>query len=241
MKKNEEEQIKFQGNLIERVDKLKYLGVWIDGNITSKTHLNKRIPSFTIAFHQLKKCGIINKNVTTEIKLCFYIRNKTYTRPLLYYGIENQVLNKTQLITLQRLESSFIKAMFLIGKKTRSTILIRACKIETVNELKNKTKVNFANKLLQFETTAMLISELNQVDKFIWLDKKSLFNELEELTGDHLEFGPIVVEGLRMINNTRLMIRENMKNPQIQEVKAPLSLTGKTRKETLHKLLEIKF
>ncbi|CAF0943287.1 unnamed protein product [Brachionus calyciflorus] len=131
--------------------------------------------------------------------------------------------------------------MFLIGKKTRSTKLIRACKIETVNELKNKTKVNFASKLLQLEITAMLIRELNQVDQFIWLDKKSLFNELEQLTGDRLEFGQIVIEGLRIINNTRQMIRENMKNPQIQEVKSALNLTGKTRKETLNKLLEIKF
>ncbi|CAF0716994.1 unnamed protein product [Brachionus calyciflorus] len=122
--------------------------------------------------------------------------------------------------------------MLLIGTKTRSTKLIRACKIETVNELKNKTKVNFANQLLQFETTAMLIRELNQVDQFIWLDKKSLFNELEELTGDHLEFGKIVVEGLKIINNTKQMIRENMKNPQIQErISSMLTINRNKRKK----------
>ncbi|CAF0871417.1 unnamed protein product [Brachionus calyciflorus] len=85
---------------------MKYLGIWIDERLNSKTQFNSRIKLFNLAFQNLKRCGIVSNAVDTYIKLCFY---KTYTRPMLYYGMDNLVMNKDQTKSMQTLESKLIK------------------------------------------------------------------------------------------------------------------------------------
>ena len=169
----------FQGEVVKRVEAIKYLGVWLDEQINFKIQLKKRKRLFTYSYQQMKKCGIMCDLISTEIKLCYY---KTYIRPCLYYGLDNLNINETQIKSLQILESTLIKGMFLINKMRRSTPLLRAYNINIVKENKNRTKVLFSDRLLQFNSTKNLIIELDKNDKQIYDDKKSLFYDLTKIT-----------------------------------------------------------
>ncbi|RNA38100.1 hypothetical protein BpHYR1_037513 [Brachionus plicatilis] len=94
------------------------------------------------------------------------IRNSE--QKLLYNGLENLVLNKTQITKLQNLKSDLVKAMFLIPKRrTWRTKLLLACKIDKVHDLRFKTKIQFAYRLLQYENTNKLIRVIGNLDNTV--------------------------------------------------------------------------
>ncbi|CAF1083217.1 unnamed protein product [Brachionus calyciflorus] len=166
--KNQEScTISFQGKTIERVSKIKYLGVWIDEKL---------------------------------------------------------------------------RTIFLIQKRTRSTKLLRACKIDQVKDLIDNTKLNFAMRLLCLNQTKELINELERVDTKIKLDKKSLFYDLAQITSiGFLNFRQMVIEGIRMINEKKKENKDSMDTDEIAEVIEALKHCGNMRREKLNKILEIKF
>ncbi|RMZ93192.1 RNA-directed DNA polymerase from mobile element jockey-like [Brachionus plicatilis] len=230
--------IVFQGENIKKVIMMKYLGVWIDERLKSKLQFDCRIKSFNMAFYNLKRCGITCGITTTEIKMCYY---KTYTRPLLYYGLDNLVLNKTQIKKLQNLESSLVKAMFLIPKRrTRSTKLLLACKIDKVHDLRFKTKIQFAYRLLQYENTNKLIRVIGNLDNTATRDKNSLFYELNELVDIYdKSFEEVVIHGMREICKIEKKNRAEKNKPEIKEVSNALKMAGDERTSKLKSLLYI--
>ena len=122
--------IKFQGEFIQRVSNIKYLGVYLNEKLDEKLNLMKRKNAYLlIRFNRLKPIRIQDFNVSFEVKLYFY---KTFIRPLLMYGIEIMKLYETQTRKLQTLESKMVKSMFGVKINKRSTKLLTACNIDTI-------------------------------------------------------------------------------------------------------------
>ncbi|RNA18795.1 hypothetical protein BpHYR1_045197 [Brachionus plicatilis] len=157
-----------------------------------------------------------------SIKLCYY---KTYIRPMLYYGIDNMVINKSQNKMLQTLESKLIKGMFRISKKSRSTALLRAINIETVEELTIKTKIKFANRLIKFEITKQLLEELDKNDPLAKIDKKSLMYELKCITKKET-IQEILNQGNQIVSDNRVKRMRERKTDNVRQINEVLKYTG---------------
>ena len=216
---------------------MKYLGMWVDETFNSKTHFSSRIKLFTLGYHSLKKCGITSDIVSTDVKLCFY---KTYIRPMLYYGVENLTLNKTQLKTLQSLEGNLIKGMFRIGKKTRTTPLLRAVNVEKTEELHTRTKINFFKRLTQFELTNKIIKEMKKNDKMVFGDKKSILSDFYEITKTK-EDNEMMINAESILNNMVEVCKLEARDQKVKSIKNVLKLVGDERKIGLSQLLKIDF
>ena len=192
---------------------------------------------FTISYHDMNQCGIRSDALDSKVKLCYY---KTYIRPLLYYGIENTPLNQKQINSVQTLESNLVKGMFQIPKKSRSTKLLRACKLEKVNELITKTKIKFAKRLLEFPNTTDLIYNLEESDLKIKFDKKSLFHEIVRIVQKtDAKFNEMILEGWKIVCECELKILKEIKTKSIVLVKEALCDRGIERRNKLIKLLDI--
>jgi len=115
---NESQSISLDGHRIKRVDKIEYLGVWIDSKLKSHGHIEEKTVSITNAFNALRNVGITEKDTSVSMKTFLY---KVYCRPILFYGIENLTLQKQDIKTIQTTEATLIKYSYNLSKTTRTT------------------------------------------------------------------------------------------------------------------------
>ncbi|CAF0751774.1 unnamed protein product [Brachionus calyciflorus] len=86
--------LKLCGEEIEWVEKIKYLGVWVDGKCYSKEHLRERRLSTWRAFYLLKQNLDLKSNkMSPHLKSHLF---KAYVRPITYYGLENCVISQCE-------------------------------------------------------------------------------------------------------------------------------------------------
>ena len=134
-----------------------------------------------------------------------------------------------------------MKGMFQIPKKTKSTKLLRACKIDRVSELITKTKIKFAKRLIEFTNTNELIYNLEGADPKIKFDKKSLFHELVKIVQKtDLKFDEMVIEGWKNVCECELKKLKEINNKSVKLVREALCDRGIERKNKLIELLDIR-
>ena len=119
------------GSPIERVKEFRYLGVEIHENNNNSSHINKRKKSVLASVAKLQSIGLSNYNIHPSLQAEMF---KINIRPILLYGFENLVLNKTELQTLKRIEGNALKRILGISTKCKSTDLYHALNILTPAE-----------------------------------------------------------------------------------------------------------
>jgi hypothetical protein len=112
---------------IEQVQKFKYLGVWIDGDIKAAERIEEKVVSTVRAFYSMRKIGITNILTSSSLKSFIY---KVYCRPILYYGVENLRLLKGDIKKIQSTEATLIKYALNLAKTSRTNKLILAMNLE---------------------------------------------------------------------------------------------------------------
>jgi endonuclease/exonuclease/phosphatase family metal-dependent hydrolase len=171
---NEDEYVHLDGQLIKRVDKIEYLGVWLDSQLKSHTQIEEKKVSITNAFNAMRKIGIAERETSVNMKTFLY---KVYCRPILYYGIENLTLNKKDVQTIQSIEATLIKYSYNLSKTTRTTNLLNAVEIEQSNNRIKVTKLKFFIRLMKNEITRRIIDVI--VKKYqLTREKKTIKNSL---------------------------------------------------------------
>ncbi|RNA43596.1 hypothetical protein BpHYR1_030992 [Brachionus plicatilis] len=146
--KKDNARLELCGEEIEWVEKIKYLGVWVDGKCYSKEHLRKRRLSKWRAFYLLKQNLDLNSSkMSPQLKSHLF---KTY---------------------IQTMEGLMIKQMLGLDKRSRTTNLLYALNIEPVCSKIKKLKLNFASRIIGNEYTSKIFrsKEVNEVhiNKFI--------------------------------------------------------------------------
>ncbi|CAF1140489.1 unnamed protein product, partial [Brachionus calyciflorus] len=111
------------GEKIKVVEKIKYLGIYLNRANNNKDQVDSRIKSALKASHSIKNLECENENLAIKIKTHLY---KAFLRPVLTYGFENFVLNKKQMRKLQTTEGTIIKRMLNLNKKARNSELLTA-------------------------------------------------------------------------------------------------------------------
>ncbi|RNA24890.1 hypothetical protein BpHYR1_054239 [Brachionus plicatilis] len=216
---------------------MKYLGMWIDETFNSRVHVATRIKAFIFGYQNLKRCGITSDDVTSDIKLCFY---KTYIRPTLCNGLDNVILNKTQIKKKQTLESKLIKGMFRLRKRTKSTQFLRAVNINKVDELIVNTKVKFLIRLVEFELTKSIIHELMAHDPDLSKDNKSLLYEISVITNRQTIY-EMIKYGNEIVRQTVRRILKCRKDDEVIDIMEALEIEGENRRIRLNQLLHIEY
>ncbi|CAF1013833.1 unnamed protein product [Brachionus calyciflorus] len=116
---------------------IKYLGVWRNGKCFSKEHLRERTLSTWRAAYLLKQHLDLNSNkMSPQLKLHQF---KAYVRPITYYGLENCVISQCE---KQTMEGLMIKQMLGLDKRSRTSNLLYALRIEPVCSKIKKIKLN---------------------------------------------------------------------------------------------------
>jgi hypothetical protein len=245
---------------IERVQKFKYLGVWIDGDIKAAEHIEEKVVSTVSAFNSMRKIGITNFSTSSSLKSFIY---KVYCRPILYYGVENLRLLKGDTKKIQSTEATLIKYALNLSKTSRTNKLILAMNLEPAIERIERIKLNFFMRIMKNEATASIMESIideyklngdrrliknsllgfliESVGESVLVKEervaliKSRLNELKESRKVAMRCG--VVESIRTCLENRDEINDKMLKLLVQSferIKKPLQTThaSQTRKST---------
>lgn len=181
--------LKLSGQKVEKVNKLKYLGVWLDSKLTADYQIEEKKLSATRAFNSLRKIGIANSETSATMKSFLF---KVYCRPILHYGLENLTLTKKDLKKIQTIESTLIKNSLNLSKTTRSTKLLMAMNIELAINRISLAKLKFFQRLLRNDVTKNLIEiiseEYQKSNENVRLKNKSLVGHIIEFTDKNVLF-----------------------------------------------------
>ena len=116
---------------IEWVKSLKYLGVTVTQNNKSNTHLQERRLATWRSYYALKsEIEVEGEDLDQKIKSQLF---RTYIRPIMYYGLENCFINKTETKKFQTFEGIIMKRMIGVKKRTNTKNLICSLDIEPVD------------------------------------------------------------------------------------------------------------
>lgn len=178
-KKRNEGLPKFEGECIGRVDSLKYLGCHITKKLSSEMHVNKKRQATNIRIAALKRSVL--RNDTTQVRIATQIY-KTYCRPILLYGCEAMRINLTQQHKIQTTESNAIKNALKINKFTKSTALLTALGLDTIQNRLLINSCNFICRLSKNSYVKNILDELilNKAKASVKNNQKSLINQLEK-------------------------------------------------------------
>lgn len=144
----------FEKKKLEQVKTMKYLGVWLDNKLNSSLHLDKMRINMIKSMYNLNMIGLSSLKMNYETKSTLY---KTFMRPILYYGIENLKISKTQTQKLQTAEGNLIKKIMNLPKQSHTTKLINTLYIEPTTEKIKTIKASFLLRLLDNKLTREII------------------------------------------------------------------------------------
>jgi hypothetical protein len=183
---NDKKRPVFEGVEIERVKVFKYLGIMINDKMSNTDHINKRLKGTFARIRNLEDALDLNQSPSI-MKTFIY---NTYARPILYYGLETLVLNKTEKIKIKKTESGIIKHMLGLRKCSKSTELLFASGLELSEQRLDKFKCSFFDRLNKNEYTKQVIESIKEFYKKEpekVMCKKSLIQELMEIAEATIE------------------------------------------------------
>ena len=105
--------------------------------------------------------------------------HKLYVRPKLYFGIENSIMNKSELNLIEREVGKLIKKILGLLPRLRTKKLLRALKITPTLEYINSIKMSYFVRLMEKEFTSNLIEKLTLINS---IASNSFIMEIAEIT-----------------------------------------------------------
>jgi hypothetical protein len=168
--------IAIHNKILECVTEFKYLGVILTSQMSSTTHIEKRIEKFHAGFYGMGGLGILQGCLGAMLK-SFLLR--TYCLPILLYGIECIHLNQTQMGQIKRTYTSTLKRCLSLNKLLHTENLLLATGLEPFKDLIEKRKLKCFINLLENPTIFSIIEEIikNNNTTGNW-NKKSMLTEL---------------------------------------------------------------
>jgi len=128
-------------------------------------------------YHAIKFIGLETREMAPKMKAHMF---KCYVRPIIYYGLENIYLFKTEKRKIQLLESNIVKKMLGVKKRTKSTNLLYSVGVEQVEEKVKILKLRFANRILSNNLTSQILNHTLINDK-----KNKFVSEIKEIIGNN--------------------------------------------------------
>jgi hypothetical protein len=128
---------------IENSESFNYLGAIFSSS--SKKHCENRMSQCRKAFYSLQSSGICVHGVEPKVKAYLW---KTALQPILCYGNDCINLAKTDLLQVEKLQAKLIKSSLGLSKYLRTTPLLQALYIRTVNNLSTVSSFKLLRNLM---------------------------------------------------------------------------------------------
>ena len=122
----------------------------------------------------------------------------TCCRPVLAYGVENLSLIQTDSMKAKRAEGNIVKNMFPITKYARTTPLLDALKIESIDDYTNRAKLELFIRLNRNPHTSAAITETFARPEGAKWQAKSLASDITQVT-DSLPYARNRTENLETL------------------------------------------
>ena len=208
------------GKPIEYVDLMKYLGVQISCNLTSKQHILKRRQSTMRRSYQLAKSGLDSTVLPPNQKAQMY---QTYCRPVLVYGLEAIHVSTNDIRVLQTTEGNIIKRCLRLSKKVRKTKLLSALGLDTIQNRVKRIKYSFMLRLINNPLTRALIGQLLlEAHSGRGISKRSVISEIKDQIGwlsENLEeLKENCKMGLKLIDQDELNLQRSGEVTRIKDI-----------------------
>ena len=160
--KKEKKKINFCGVELEKINKLTYLGTEINNKLTNTDHGELRRTKSTKTAYYLTKVGIKSRYLDYKVRAYLY---KVYCRPVMLYGMESTYMKSSDIKKFQTQEGNTVKGLIGIHKRTKTTELLRALKIETIKEKLYEIKLKFFQRLMKNEITTKLYQHVENTSE----------------------------------------------------------------------------
>ncbi len=109
--------------LIPVVHKIKYLGIWMNRNLTPTDHISEKIRGHACKMASLEKLGMKLPSLSPIMKGFYY---KIYVRPYLLYGLDLFKLTKEEKRRIKSAKGNAIKECLGLPKCLWTTVLFLA-------------------------------------------------------------------------------------------------------------------
>lgn len=162
-------EIKIDNAAIERVEKFKYLGCWIESNLQSKGHLKSRKQALLEAASKFRKLGFNSHSMSMEVKAFLF---ETYCRTASMYGLIDTPLAFKDINDLAILENKILKVAFGLTKYHSTTMLLNAIKVQPLGDVLKVRKLQHIIQILKYEPTSKILE--HQLEHRNSLPNKSL-------------------------------------------------------------------
>lgn len=147
-----DDKIRFRldGQLVPVVDKIRYLGTWIDKYLSNSYNISERIRCLAAKFNSLEKLGFKSNSVRPRLKAFYY---KTYVRPYLLNGFEVLTLGAGEYRRLKVAEGNAVKQAVSLPNSVWTTDLFLALEINTTGKTLEKYKMGMMLRILNNKLT----------------------------------------------------------------------------------------
>ena len=150
------QSINIAGVEINNVAMIKYLGCCISHKLSNHEHLFDRHQKSRMAMYELNALGVKSQGMAVRTKMLIY---KIYCKPIIQYGWETMVINKTMIEKEQRYQNCCVKTLIGLNWRTKSTDLMVALGIDSVETSILKNKITFLQNLLKNGFTGKMLAE----------------------------------------------------------------------------------
>jgi hypothetical protein len=169
------ESLKINEQVIEKVERFKFLGFEITSNMKYYEHVATRINKSRNMIYALNKIGFGSYRLAPRIKTFMY---GVYARSILTYGFENIYFNKRTLNEIRTYESTIIKRALYLPKHSSVTKIYLALNITPIDTVIKTRKLKFLIRLESNDLTKTIIEK--QCLRVTELHKQSLVREIIE-------------------------------------------------------------
>ena len=130
------------GNELEMVYEMKYLGCQITNDSSNMEHLIMKKKGAMAAISEIKtKLGYNSNECNAMLKIQYY---KCYIRPVLLYGLECMNLSRKEIKEVKRHETKHIKWILQLPWCVRNEKLLRAIKLDRFIDRYNRMRLSLA-------------------------------------------------------------------------------------------------
>jgi hypothetical protein len=172
-------KILFDGEELEQVRELKYLGVIIDDKLNFKAHVDIKNKQNSKSCYSLYNTGFMGHAMNIETKKYIY---ETYCRPTLYYGWEFLPLNEKMYKTIRTNECALLKRILSIKKTTSNNLIYKTLKMSEPEDQIHLMKARLHLRLTENDFTNDFLKNLaifgNENDK---LGSDSLIRQIDTI------------------------------------------------------------
>ena len=138
--------LEINGESVNQVDSIKYLGIMMDTKLNSQLHLETRKQKFNQASYNLGSACLIDKNVNWKVKSLLI---KTYAIPVIMYGMDVVILSLNQLENAKATVAKVVKKCLGLPPRSLATKLLFAMEITPTHRAILKSKLKLMNRALR--------------------------------------------------------------------------------------------